>query len=124
MASFAADTPFLPVDLVARMLAAVEEGSADMACAASQGRSHPVFGLWPVRLLDDLRDAVVVRGIRKVDAWTAGYRVATVDFAVEEGLDPFFNANTPEEMATAQALLERSLLVNAKNQTNMYPENA
>lgn len=112
MASFAADTPFIPTDLVARMLAAAEGGAegVDMVCAASQGRTHPVFGLWPVRLLGELREAVVTRGIRKVDAWTAGYRVATVDFPLTAEGDPFFNANTPEEMAAARRLLPRSSL--------------
>ena len=105
VASFAADTPFLPTDLVPRMLDAVAGGKADMACAASGGRAHPVFGLWPVRLLDDLRDAVVVRGIRKVDAWTANYRVARVEFGIDDNIDPFFNANTPEDMEKASGLL-------------------
>ncbi|EKE74839.1 molybdenum cofactor guanylyltransferase MobA [Oceanibaculum indicum] len=105
VASFAADTPFLPADLVPRMLEAVAGGKADMACAASGGRAHPVFGLWPVRLLDDLRDAVVVRGIRKVDAWTANYRVARVEFGIDDNIDPFFNANTPEDMEKASGLL-------------------
>ena len=44
MATFACDAPFAPTDLVARFLAAVEDEGADMACAASQGRAHPVFG--------------------------------------------------------------------------------
>ena len=105
VASFAADTPFLPSDLVRRMLDSVAGGKADMACAASGGRAHPVFGLWPVRLLDDLRDAVVVRGIRKVDAWTANYRLARVECAIEGGIDPFFNANTPADMARAEDML-------------------
>lgn len=111
VASFAADTPFLPTDLVPRMLEAVAGGKADMACAASGGRAHPVFGLWPVRLLDDLRDAVVVRGIRKVDAWTANYRVARVEFGIDDNIDPFFNANTPEDMEKASGLLNHLHLV-------------
>ena len=53
---------------------------ANLACAASQGREHPVFGLWPLRLRDDLRQAMVADGIRKVDVWTARFRLARVDF--------------------------------------------
>ena len=49
----------------------LDEARADLACAASGGRAHPVFGLWPVRLREDLRRAVVEEGIRKVDLWTA-----------------------------------------------------
>ena len=58
--SAATDAPFLPIDLVVRLAEALDEAGADLACAASGGRSHPVFGLWPVRLRDDLRRAVVM----------------------------------------------------------------
>lgn len=105
--SIATDTPFLPGDLVARLLAAVEAEGADLACAASSGRSHPVFGLWPVRLAADLRRALVEEGLRKIDAWTARYRLATVSFAASP-VDPFFNANTPEDLETAERLLARA----------------
>jgi molybdopterin-guanine dinucleotide biosynthesis protein A len=103
LASVPTDAPFLPTNLVARLQAAVEEG-ADMACAASGGQSHPVIGLWPVRLRDDLRHALVAEQIRKVDIWTARYRLATVEFPIS-GLDPFFNTNRPEDLAEAERLL-------------------
>ncbi len=109
VASFACDAPFVPADLVARMLAAVAADGADMACAASDGRNHPVFGLWPVGLADDLRRAVVDEDIRKVDVWTARYRLARVDFTTDP-VDPFFNLNTPEDMARAEALLAAAAL--------------
>ena len=67
VASFATDAPFLPADLVERLRAAAEREGADMACARSGGREHPVFGLWPVRLRHDLRRAMAEEGIRKVD---------------------------------------------------------
>jgi molybdopterin-guanine dinucleotide biosynthesis protein A len=101
--SIAADTPFPPEDLVARMLAAVEEEEAEMACAASGGRAHPVFGLWPVRLKDELRRAVIEEEVRKVDVWTARYRLVEVDFACEP-FDPFFNINRPEDLEAAERL--------------------
>jgi molybdopterin-guanine dinucleotide biosynthesis protein A len=63
-----------------------------------------VFGLWSVRLRDDLRRAVVQEGIRKVDLWTARHRLVTVAFP-DEPVDPFFNANNPEDFETAAALL-------------------
>jgi molybdopterin-guanine dinucleotide biosynthesis protein A len=106
VASFACDAPFLPTDLVARLTAAVAEKDADLACAASRGRSHPVFGLWPVRLAGALRTAIVEGEVRKVDVWTARYRLVTVDFPMLETpagpLDPFFNANHPDDLATAE----------------------
>jgi molybdopterin-guanine dinucleotide biosynthesis protein A len=100
------DAPFLPGDLVARMAAQIEAEGADLACAASGGQSHPVIGLWPVRLRLDLRRALVDEGIRKVDVWTARYRLATVEFS-DRPIDPFFNANRPEDLERAAALLAR-----------------
>lgn len=104
LASFPADSPFLPRDLVKRLADAVARTGADLACAASGGRSHPVIGLWPVRLADDLRRAMVDEGIRKVDAWTARYRLEQVPFPVEP-FDPFFNTNRPEDLEAAESLL-------------------
>ncbi len=102
VASFAGDAPFLPRDLVARLAAALKEGY-DLACAASQGRAHPVFGLWPLRLREDLRRAVAEEEIRKVDVWTARHRLVAVDFSAEP-IDPFFNTNRPEDLAEAERL--------------------
>ena len=103
--SAATDAPFLPTDLVARLVRGLDQARADLACAASGGRSHPVFGLWPVRLRDDLRRAVVDQSIRKVDLWTARHMLATVPFD-NQPVDPFFNANRPEDLETAARLLK------------------
>jgi molybdenum cofactor guanylyltransferase len=98
------DAPFLPRDLVRRLWAGREAEGADIAMAASGGRTHPVVGLWPVALAPALRRALVVEGLRKVDVWTARYRVAVVDFPIET-VDPFFNANRPEDLAEAERLV-------------------
>jgi len=98
------DAPFLPPDLVETMKDAVDELGADLACAMSSGRTHPVVGLWPVRLAGELRHALVEEDIRKIDAWTARYRVATVEFPADP-VDPFFNTNRPEDLAEAERLL-------------------
>ena len=98
------DAPFLPMDLVARMAEAVARDGTDMACAASAGRNHPVFGLWPVRLRDALRHAMVAEDIRKVDAWTGRYTLSVVEFA-SDPYDPFFNANRPEDLVEAEKIL-------------------
>ena len=105
LASFATDAPFLPADLVARLIEALEREGADLACAASGGRHHPVFGLWPVRLKDDLHRALTQDGVRKVDVFTARYRLAVADFAAEP-YDPFFNANAPEDLEEAERILQ------------------
>jgi molybdopterin-guanine dinucleotide biosynthesis protein A len=101
----ATDAPFLPIDLVKRLVSEMEAVGADLACAASAGQAHPVIGLWPMRLCEDLRRAVTDEGVRKVDVWTARYRLATVPFATEP-IDPFFNANRPEDLEIAAALLQ------------------
>ncbi|SOD90907.1 molybdenum cofactor guanylyltransferase MobA [Caenispirillum bisanense] len=100
----AADAPFVPLDLVARLWRAVEDG-ADIACAASGGWTHPVVALWPVRLAGDLRRALVDEDMRKIDAWTARYRTVAVEWPAQP-LDPFFNVNRPEDLDAANAMLE------------------
>jgi molybdenum cofactor guanylyltransferase len=102
LVSVAADTPFIPHDLVVRLHAAREEASTPMACAASGGWTHPVIGLWPVALRDDLRQALR-DGERKIDRWTARHGVAQAHWPVEP-YDPFFNANAPEDLAEAERL--------------------
>ncbi len=102
--SVATDAPFLPSDLVTQLVRGLEKAGADLACAASGGRPHPVFGLWPLRLREDLRHAVVAEGVRKIDHWTRRHRLATVSFS-DQPVDPFFNANRPEDLTAAAALL-------------------
>jgi molybdopterin-guanine dinucleotide biosynthesis protein A len=104
VATVPTDAPFLPENLVSRLLSAVEQESADLACAASNGQSHPVVGLWPVRLRDALRRAMTGEDIRKVDSWTARYRLATVEF-LSVPVDPFLNVNRPEDLAEAERFL-------------------
>ena len=101
--SVPADTPFLPADLVSRLMDAVGNGKADMACAKSLGRAHPVIGVWPSALAGDLRRAIVDEGVRKTRAWTARYRIAHVEFNAAP-TDPFFNINRPEDLAMAEIL--------------------
>ena len=103
MLSAAADCPFLPRDLVARLEAARSAENAELAVAASGGRSHPVIGLWAVHLREELRRALVKEDIRKIDRWTARFSLATVTWPVTP-LDPFFNANTVEDIAEAERL--------------------
>lgn len=98
------DAPFLPLDLVARLLEAVAAEGGELACAASGGRSHPVVGLWPVALADTLRAAILDEDMRKIDRWTARYALCTVEFN-DGAIDPFFNVNSPEDLAHAHALL-------------------
>jgi molybdenum cofactor guanylyltransferase len=101
--SAAADCPFLPRDLVARLHRARMETGAQLAVAASGDQSHPVIGLWSVGLRNELRHSLAVAGIRKIDRWTARYKVATVTWPARP-IDPFFNANTSDDIAEAERL--------------------
>ena len=77
--------------------------AGQLAVAASDGQSHPVIGLWRVSLREELRHALVVEDIRKIDRWTARYPLATVEWPVD-AFDPFFNANTMDDIAVAEQL--------------------
>jgi molybdopterin-guanine dinucleotide biosynthesis protein A len=101
--SAAADCPFLPRDLVARLHRVRSEQNAQLAVATSGGQSHPVIGLWSVALRGELREALVIEDVRKIDRWTARYRLATADWPTEP-IDPFFNANTADDLAEADRL--------------------
>jgi molybdopterin-guanine dinucleotide biosynthesis protein A len=100
-----ADTPFLPLDLVARLVEAARGGVAVASSPDATGRlrRHPTCALWPVglrrRLAVDLG-----AGARKLGIWAdqQGAGVAAFDATP---LDPFFNINTPEDLARAEALL-------------------
>ena len=113
----AADTPFFPTDLVARLMAAAEgqvhplvlattpKSGDEVLKSGGKGRvnRHPTFGLWPVALRDDLR-AALEGGLRKVVLWTDQHGGREALFEAEP-FDPFFNVNTREDLARAEALL-------------------
>lgn len=101
--SAATDCPFLPRDLVTRLQQARIADDAQLAVASSGDQVHPVIGLWNVGLRDELRHALVVEDIRRIDRWTARYKLATVQWPTVP-VDPFFNANTVEDIAEAEAL--------------------
>lgn len=94
------DAPFLPDDLVTRLLAGITE-DAEIAVARSDGRTHPVVALWHRTLLQPLRTALVAQDIRRIDRFTAGRRTVHVDWPTAGG-DPFLNINTPEELEAAE----------------------
>ena len=104
IATFATDTPFLPPNWVARVRAAITREGADMGTVSSNGRMHPVIGVWPTDMRYELRTAMVEQDLRKVDEWTGRFKVATVDFDVDE-IDPFFNINTTEDLSQAASLI-------------------
>jgi molybdenum cofactor guanylyltransferase len=100
------DCPFLPHDLVARLHAARIAAGTPLACARSGERRHPVVGLWPIALREDLRHALTADGLRKIEIWTVRHGIAIADWPADP-VDPFFNVNTPQDAAQAEALAAR-----------------
>jgi molybdenum cofactor guanylyltransferase len=111
IATAAGDAPLLPADLVARCLETLKGQAGAIALAQSAGGLHPVIGLWPVALADDL-EAQLAAGVRKVLHWTDRHGTVPVPFGTvrvgEADLDPFFNANTPEELDRLRAVMARA----------------
>ena len=102
--TFPVDAPFFPVDLVSRFETAIEGSTSRLACASSAGRTHPVFGLWPLSLAKDLHKALLDEDIRRIDAWTARHDLVEVSFSAEP-FDPFFNLNRPDDLIEAEKVL-------------------
>jgi molybdopterin-guanine dinucleotide biosynthesis protein A len=103
VASVPGDCPFLPRDLVTRLSASRETAGLPIACARSGDWRHPVVGLWPVALREDLRKALREENMRKIEAWTARHGVAMADWPATP-IDPFFNVNTPDDAAAAERI--------------------
>lgn len=108
----AADTPFFPKNLAAQLQSQAKQDGQPIALAATRDADgtpirHPTFGLWPVALRHDLRTALR-DGTRKVVLWTDRHGAATAVFTAGQ-IDPFFNVNTPDDLAAAQSYLEDTL---------------
>lgn len=108
LVSASTDVPFLPHDLVVKLHAALAASRAPIAIARSKSGLHPVIGVWPVALAEDLA-AALKDGTRKVQDWTTRHNAVPVDFPGilirGRAIDPFFNTNTPRDLAEARALL-------------------
>lgn len=108
--SVATDTPFFPGDLVSRFLVEAGDSYPVIVLASSGERVHPVFGLWPTALAEDL-DRALRDGVRKVLDWTGQHEQRSVLFdSLEIGgqsIDPFFNTNKPEELLEAEKIMEK-----------------
>ena len=116
IATVAADTPFLPDDFIKRLHAMVKSKNLNIGIAASRILStddvfiHPTFGIWEVGLKDDLRDALA-NDTRKIMFWAKKFKLDYYYFDTSDKLsDPFFNINTPDDLAKAKCRLKKGLL--------------
>ena len=115
IATVAADTPFLPDDLIKRLHAMVKSKNLNIGIAASRILSgddvfiHPTFGIWEVALKDDLRDALA-NDTRKIMFWAKKFKLDYYYFETSDKLsDPFFNINTPDDLEEAKYRLKKGL---------------
>jgi molybdopterin-guanine dinucleotide biosynthesis protein A len=104
MVSVPGDCPFPPRDLVARLHEVRIAQNKPLACAKSGDWRHPVVGLWPVSLREDLRKALREENLRKIEVWTARHGIAIAEWP-DRPVDPFFNVNTPEDRARAEEMV-------------------
>ena len=104
VATLPADTPFAPSNFVARLHEARRGAGADIAIAASAGRTHCVAALWPAEVAAALRHALMQEGIRKVETFVSRFRTAAVEWP-EAPVDPFFNVNARRDLERAEAML-------------------
>ena len=107
------DAPLLPRDLVERLVEAVpEDGKRGISLAQSGGELHPVIGLWPVALAQDLEEQLR-QGVRKVLHWVERHGMTAVAFPSQRmcglSIDPFYNANTPQELDELRAMLTKTV---------------
>ena len=116
IATVAADTPFLPDDFIKRLHAMVKSKNLNIGIAASRILStddvfmHPTFGIWEVGLKDDLRNALA-NDTRKIMFWAKKFKLDYYYFDTSDKLsDPFFNINTPDDLAKAKCRLKKGLL--------------
>lgn len=107
--SIPTDVPFLPLDLVQRLQNGMNQSSESLVLARSNEVIHPVIGLWPVTQSKKLHEALK-QGTRKVLDWTNSQNVLYVDFPPlnirEKLVDPFFNINTPQDLKSAEDLIQ------------------
>jgi len=109
LVSVATDTPFFPLDLVARLSEGCGRDEKTVALAASPAGTHPVFGLWPIAIADDLEKFLQSGESGKILTFADRYLRINVpfdDIVLPDGteVDPFFNVNTPEEAERAGAI--------------------
>jgi molybdopterin-guanine dinucleotide biosynthesis protein A len=107
LASFACDCPFFPRDMVERLIAKAQSENAAVAMAASGGRHHPVFAVWSAAIPATFQNVLNDQGLRKMDDFVSLFANTQLGFA-SDPVDPFFNINTPDDLARAETLIAKN----------------
>jgi molybdopterin-guanine dinucleotide biosynthesis protein A len=104
LASFACDTPFFPADLVTSLIAAAEREQALSAIAASNGRQHNIFAVWNKNIKETADSILGKQALRKMEDFIQLLPHTSIEFP-QARIDPFFNINSPEDLAHAEAMM-------------------
>tara|TARA_B100000700_G_C14586450_1_gene642648 strand:- start:57 stop:668 length:612 start_codon:yes stop_codon:yes gene_type:complete len=109
IATFPCDTPFFDISLVDKFVEASKKNDSMLYFAKSEEKRHNIFGLWSLKLLENLETDIIKNNHRKVEKWANKIGVKTIDILYKE-IDPFFNINTKEDLAEAE-----KIIINYKN---------
>ena len=100
------DTPFFPENLVNKLFEIVNKNNKLVCVANSNGRNHPVFAIWHISLINDLKNALN-NNIRKIDIFTQKYTPVEAHFT--SSFDQFFNVNTPDDLKLAEDMFSKGI---------------
>jgi molybdopterin-guanine dinucleotide biosynthesis protein A len=102
------DTPFLPLDLIARFKNKIESSMADVIVACSGDRYHPTVAMWRISVMKKL-EYCIQNNIRKIDLFTKELDKSYVNWNVER-YDPFYNINNHNDLKIAETMIKNNII--------------
>ena len=105
--TFPCDAPFFPENLVEKLLIQVSKQGSEIVIPKSNGRLHPVFGIWSVSLKKSLENSIKKEKIRKIDLWIQKHNFSYVNFQ-STNFDPFFNINDLNDLEKAKKIFKNA----------------
>ena len=96
------DTPFIPINLVKKLLDKVKNSNHKIVLAQSNGKTHPIIGIWHSNLFESLKNSLN-SGNRKIMDWASQHSLEYVEFTNSK-YDPFFNINCIEDLIEAKEI--------------------
>tara|TARA_B110001454_G_scaffold200403_1_gene205995 strand:+ start:1061 stop:1684 length:624 start_codon:yes stop_codon:yes gene_type:complete len=107
IASFPSDTPFFNISIVEKYMSIMKSNKSLLYFVKSNGKRHNIFGLWSLKLINELEKDLVQNHYRKVEDWSNKIGVETIDVKIEK-FDPFFNINKKEDLEQAEKILKEN----------------
>ena len=103
------DTPFIPKNLVKKLLDKIKNSNHKIVLAQSNGKTHPIIGIWHSNLLESLKNSLN-SGNRKIMNWASQHSLEYVEFTNSK-YDPFFNINCKEDLIEAKEIENNNYLI-------------